>query len=188
MKIAINLASQPFRRDRKMIVASLAVCVLLLITLGGLIRLATQDNEQLADVRREVSLLKQQIQTIATQQAQLDAVIHKPDNETVLERSAFINTLLLRKGVSWNQIFTDLEKTLPYNVKLVRIRPTVNEQGHVVLDMTLASDGPEPAAGAFRKFEDNPLFGATEWKSITPPSQSEPMFRVALNVTYAQKL
>ena len=29
MKIPINLASQPFRRDRAMIVASLVVCLLL---------------------------------------------------------------------------------------------------------------------------------------------------------------
>ena len=188
MKVPINLASHPFRRDRAMMVASSAVSILLVITLGILIQLARQDTRQLGDVRHEVAVLKHQIQTAATQQAQLDAVVHKPENETVLERSAFLNTLLLRKGISWNQIFTDLEKTVPYNVKLTRIRPTVDSEGHVVLDMIVASETQGPAVGALKAFRENPLFGAVEWKSLTPPSLSEPLFRVALNVTYAQKL
>ena len=188
MKISINLASKPFRRDRKIIVASSAVCALLAVTLIVLIQMAVQDSHQLADVRHNVALLKQQIQVASTQQGQMDVVIHQRENETVLELSALINQMLMRKGISWNQIFTDLEKTLPYNVKLIRIQPKVNEAGHVVLDMTLAAEGPEQASVALKAFRQNPLFGAAQWKSLTPPSQSEPLFRVALDVTYAQKL
>lgn len=188
MKIAINLASQPFRRDRAMVVASSLVAVLLVATLGVLINLALEDNKQLADVRHEVAALKEQVRKASDQQAQLNTVIRKPENETVLERSVFINTLLLRKGISWDQIFTDLEKTIPYNVKLVRIRPTVDDQGRVTLDMILAAESSGPAVGALKAFQENPLFGAVEWKTITPPSQTEPLYRLALNVTYAQKL
>jgi type IV pilus assembly protein PilN len=188
MKIPINLASQPFRRDRAMMVASTAVSVLLVVTLGLLIRLAMQDNVQMADVRHEVAQLKQQIQALAGQQSQLDAVVHRPENETVLERSVFLNTLLLRKGISWNRIFTDLEKTIPYNVKLVRIRPTVDSEGRVMLDMIVASETPGPAVGALKAFKENPLFGAVELKSTMPPSSTEPLFRMTLDVTYAQKL
>ena len=188
MRIPINLASQPFRRDRAMIVASTVVSALLVVTLGILIRLALQDTRQLADVRHEVALLKQQIQTTATQKAALDAVVHKPENETVLERSLFLNTLLLRKGISWNQIFTDLEKTIPYNVKLTRIRPSVDDQGRVTLDMILASDNVVPMVGALKAFQDNPMFGAVQMKNRIPPTQTEPLYRLALDVTYAQKL
>jgi type IV pilus assembly protein PilN len=188
MKIPINLASQPFRRDRAMVVASTVVSLLLVVTLGILIRLAMQDNRQLADVRHEVGLLKTQVQTVTREQARMDAVIHKPENETVLERSVFLNTLLKRKGISWNQIFTDLEKTIPYNVKLVRIRPTVDDQGHVLLDMIMASDTAGPANDALKAFRTNALFSAVVMKGFSPPTQSEPLFRVSLDVTYAQKL
>jgi Tfp pilus assembly protein PilN len=188
MKIAINLASHPFRRDRAMIVASTLVCLLLVASMGVLIHLANEDNKQLGDVRHEVAMLKKQVQSVNDQQAKLNGVIHQPQNETVLERSVFINSLLLRKGISWNQIFTDLEKTLPYNVKLTRILPSVDEQGHVTLDMTLAADEIAPMVGGLKAFQENTLFGAVEYKNIIPPSQSEPLYRLALNVTYAQKL
>jgi type IV pilus assembly protein PilN len=188
MKIAINLASQPFRRDRAMVVASILVCLLLVASLGVLIHLSDEDNKQLGDVRHEVAMLKQQVQAVNDEQAKLNAIIHKPENETVLERSVFINTLLMRKGVSWNQIFTDLEKTIPYNVKLVRIAPSVDDEGRVSLDMTLASDTVITMVGALKAFEANPLFGPVQLKAGAPPSQTEPLYRQALSVTYAQKL
>jgi type IV pilus assembly protein PilN len=188
MKIAINLASQPFRRDRAMLVASVLVCCLLVVTLGVLTELAIQDNRQLGDARRGVAGLKQQIQAIAVEQAKLDAVVHKPENETVLERSVFINTLLQRKGLSWNQIFNDLEKTLPYNVKLVSIRPSVDNDGQITLDMTMAAEAAGPVEDAFRAFHASPLFGAAVIKDLTSPTQTQPLYSVAISVTYAQKL
>lgn len=188
MKIPINLASQPFRRDRAMMVASTAVCGLLVVSLAVLISLAMQDNQQMADVRREVDMLRQQIQTVNGKQAKLDAVVRQPENETVLERSVFINSLLLRKGISWNQIFTDLEKTIPYNVKLTRIRPSINDQGKVMLDINLASETTAGLVNALKAFKDDAKYGSVDWKSINHPTQTDPLERLILTVTYAQKL
>ena len=61
MKIPINLASEPFRKDRAMLAASLAVGVLLVAALAFLVMLANADNAQLADLRKEVSHLHAQI-------------------------------------------------------------------------------------------------------------------------------
>src|SRR5579884_2135719 len=104
MKIPINLASQPFRRDRAMLAASIAVSVLLVATLGVLISLAMADRAQLADVRHDIGRLNRLIQRVSTEQAQQDAILRKPENAEVLEHSMFFNDLLLRKGISWTRI------------------------------------------------------------------------------------
>jgi type IV pilus assembly protein PilN len=187
MKIPINLASSPFRRDRAMVVASLAVCALLLVTLGLLANLALQDSRQIADVQHEVKSLQQQIKELNAQQAKLDAVVKQPENASVLERSVFINALLRRKGISWNRIFTDLEKTIPYNVKIVRVHPTI-DNGRVMLDMVVAAATPMDVVQMFKSFAASPLFGVAEPKSSQPPTQAEPLFRETLMVPYAQKL
>ena len=96
MKIPINLASQPFRRDRAMLMASAAVGVLLAASLAALVMLANVDNAQLADLRKEVAQLRTQITDTGKQQAEFDAVIRKPENAQVLELSVFLNTLLSR--------------------------------------------------------------------------------------------
>src|ERR1035438_7962204 len=104
MKIPINLASQPFRKDRAMLAASLGIGVLLVATLAALVMLANADNAQLADLRKEVTQLHAEIAAAGKQQAEFEAVIRKPENAQVLELSVFLNTLLSRKGISWTRI------------------------------------------------------------------------------------
>jgi len=112
--------------------------------------LIVADRGLLADVRSDVDGLNRQIRAATAEQGRLDAVLRKPENAEVLERSVFLNALLYRKGISWTRIFADLEKTVPYNVKVLAIRPSVNSQNQVMLDMTVGADSPEPVIQLYR--------------------------------------
>jgi type IV pilus assembly protein PilN len=188
MKIPINLASQPFRRDRAMLAGSIAVSLMLVGTLGALMALIVQDRALLADVRSDVDGLNRQLRVATADQGRLDAVLRKPENAEVLERGVFLNALLYRKGISWTRIFADLEKTVPYNVKVLAIRPSVNSQNQVLLDMTVGADSPEPVIQLYRALEESPLFGSVVEHSSLPPTQSDPLYRYRMTVIYAQKL
>ena len=188
MKIPINLASQPFRRDRAMLAGSIAVSLILVATLGALITLIVADRALLADVRTDVNSLNRQIRAATAEQERLDAVLRKPENAEVLERGVFLNALLYRKGISWTRIFADLEKTVPYNVKVLAIRPSVNSQNQVLLDMTVGADSPESVIQLYRTLEESPLFGSVVEHSSLPPTQSDPLYRYRITVIYAQKL
>ena len=187
MRIPINLASQPFRRDRAMLAASLAVCLLLVGTLGVLISLALADKAQLADAHRQIDRLHAQIRQVTAQQARLDAVLRKPENAEVLERSVFLNDLLLRKGISWTRIFADLEKVVPYNVRVIQIHPIVDAQNRVMLDMQVAAESYEPVISMLKAMQQAP-FANPDPKLQQNPSQSEPLYRYRVSVEYAQKL
>ena len=188
MKIPINLASQPFRRDRAMLAASMAVSLVLVATLGALISLIMADRAQLADVRSDVDGLNRQIRAATAEQERLDAVLRKPENAEVLETSVLLNSLLYRKGISWTRIFSDLEKTVPYNVKVLAIRPSVNSANQVMLDMTVGADSAEPVIQLYKALEESPLFGSVMEHSSLPPTQSDPLYRYRITVIYAQKL
>ena len=188
MKIPINLASQPFRRDRAMLVASAAVCLLLVGSLAALITLAMADNAQLADIRKDVGQLRAQIAAASKQQSGFDSVIRKPENAEVLERSVFLNTLLYRKGISWTRILADLEKTMPPNVKMLNIQPYVTGKNQITLNLQVGSEGPEPVIAFYKALEGSPLFGGVSQNVYQPPSQAEPLYRYRFTVNYAQKL
>jgi type IV pilus assembly protein PilN len=188
MKISINLASQPFRRDRPMIVASVVVGLLLVGVLGLLISLATTDRAQFADTRRNIDRLEGQISIAKAEQSRLEAVLRQPENAEVLEQSLFLNALLYRKGISWTRIFGDLEKTLPHNVRLISVRPSVNAQNQITLEMNVGSESPEAVIVLLKSLEESPLFGSVFQRNFLPPSQSEPLYRYSLSVNYAQKL
>ncbi|SRR6266498_3076141 len=188
MRIPINLGSQPFRRDRPVIIASLFLALVLVFLLGGLVSLEMSQRAQMADVRRSISQLNRRVQTISAEQAKLDTVLRKPENAQVLERSIFLNELLQRKGISWTRIFADLETAVPHNVRIISIRPSVNLQNQITLDMLVGTESPEPVIEMLKTLIGSPLFGAAFVQSTMPPSQTEPLYRYRMSVNYAQKL
>jgi Tfp pilus assembly protein PilN len=186
MKIGINLATQPFRRDRPVLVLAGVLSTLLVALLGGLIYLAVAERGELADSRRDVDRLQRKIRAVSVEQQKLDAVLRRPENAEVLERSLFLNALLYRKGISWTRIFADLEKVVPYNVRIMSIHPTLNAQNKVVLDMRVGSESPEPVIVLLKRLEESPLFGQVYNHSSAPPSQSDPLWKYNVSVNYAQ--
>ena len=188
MKIPINLASEPFRRYRAMLVASVALGTLLVASLAALVTLANADTAQVADVRKEIAGLRSQIAAAGKQQADFEAVVRKPENAQVLELSVFLNTLLSRKGISWTRILADLEKTMPANVKVLNIQPYVTGRNQVILSLQVGSEGPEPVIMFYKALEGSDLFGGVTQNIYQPPSQAEPLYRYRFTVNYAQKL
>jgi len=188
MKIAINLSSQPFRRDRAMLVASGAACILLAGLLVFLLSLNSLESGQVAETRRQITRLESQLHALSAQQAKQDATLRQPENAEVLERSLFLNALLYRKGISWTRIFADLEKVVPYNVRIMTIRPSVTGPNQVALDMTVGADGPGPVIELLKNLEGSPRFGAVYSHSSLPPTQTDKLYRCRVSVNYDQQL
>jgi type IV pilus assembly protein PilN len=188
MRFPVNLASQPFRKDRPILFASALVGLLMVGSLALLISLAVADRRRSADTRAVIDRLDQRLRRTASEQARLDTLLRRPDNAEVLERSLFLNALLYRKGISWTRVFEDLEKTLPSNVRLINIRPQVVSENQVYLEMTIAAESPQPVVEALTRLESSEVFGATVMHGFVPPSQSDRFYRYRVSVNYAQKL
>ena len=157
-------------------------------TLVLLINLAAYERDRAADSRRTMARLEARLRTLTAEQGKLEAALRRPENAEVLERSQFLNLLLYRKGISWTKIFSDLERVLPYNVRLISIRPQVSPQNDLLLDMLVGAQTMEPVIQLAMQLEASPVFGATYGHSLLPPSQSEPLYRYRVSVKYAQKL
>jgi len=188
MRIPINLAREPFRRDRPILVASAAVGVLLLLSLALLVSLAISEHRQTQQIQADLNRATRQLERIRAEQAKLDRDMRLPGNEIVLDRSILINALIRRKAISWTKIFEDLGTVLPHNVRIIAIRPQVTARDQLLLDMTVAAETPEPVIGFIAKLEGSDVFGAVTPSGITPPTQNDPIYRYRLSVTYAQKL
>ena len=189
VRIPINLASEPFRGDRPMVVASAVCSVLLAGLLGTLTYLIVVERGRAADARVAVERLSSEVRTMATQQAKLDATLRQPDNASVLERSLLLNTLLDRKSVSWARIFADLEQVLPPNVRVIQVRlPQIDARNQVLLDMVIGAQGPAPVIEFLRNLQASPRFGPATVHNSASPTDNEPLYRYRVSVNYAQKL
>lgn len=188
MRIGINLSSEPFRRDRPWIVASVLMGGLLTMTLAVLTYSAVMGRDEALEARQEAAKAQRQLEALAGEQTKLELALRRPENGEVIERSVFLNQLLLRKGISWTRIFADLEKVMPGNVRLISVRPQITPANEVYLEMVVGAQTSEPVIEMLMKMESSEQFGATHVANMVPPSQTEPLFRYRVNVNYVQKL
>jgi hypothetical protein len=189
LRIPINLASEPFRRDRPLLVGSAALAVVLSLLLIFQVVTIISERRQAADIRVAIDQQNTRLRAMAAQQGTLNTTLRKPENAEVLERSLFLNTLIDRKAISWTKIFADLEKVMPYNVRLVSVRlPAVDSNNQVLLDMVVGAKDVQPILELLKRLEGSPQFGPSSVQTSTPPSQTDPFFRYHVTVSYAQKL
>jgi hypothetical protein len=188
MRVPINLASEPFRRDRPLIAGSVAVGVMLLGLLVMLVYLAVGERGGAAEARQAIAKTEKQMQTVQREKSRLEGLLRQPANADVLDRSIFLNSLLSRKAVSWTRIFGDLEKVTPPNVRLITVRPQIHGNNELSLDMIVASQSVESILNFVMQLESSSVFGRTTVHTTLPPSQTEPLYRSRVSVNYVQKL
>lgn len=190
----INLASQPFRRERAQNAAIAAACVLLTCTLLLLVSLFLHERAQAGDLRNVIDAQRAQLRTLQRQEAKFSAILSKQENADVFATNVFLNELIARRGVSWTRVFSDLGTVLPENMRLLGMRlPQVGvEEGsgtnRVQLDMLVASERSDAVIGLLKNLEQSRLFEAATVVTQTPPTQNDPFYKYRVTVAYAQKL
>lgn len=186
--VSINLASEPFHRDRPILVALMLATVVLAGLLATQIALGWVERGQRIELQNQIIQLENQLGVVRGQRAQVERSVRDPENAEAVEYAVFLNGLLRRKGISWTRIFDDLEQIVPHNVRLISVRPQVNLDNQIQLDMQVGSPEPQPVIQMLMNLEASVLFGAPAVTNLIPPSQSEPQYRYRVNVNYAPRI
>ena len=157
MRLNINLATQPYEDARRFMMvwsAVLGVLLLLVISLAiGVVKHWHSYREMSASIDREQQILQDLNQK---QQVGL-AILNKPENRDVREKSNFINELIQRKQVSWTTIFTNLEQLMPSHLRVLGISPQIKDN-RIILQMQLGGDSRDRAAELARRMEKSSVF------------------------------
>ncbi len=191
---ALNLASQPFRRERAQNAVLAFVCLGLACSLLVLVGLILHGRATASDIRRQINQERAQLQSLQREEAHFSSILGRPDNADVFSKSVFLNQLIARRAVSWTHVFEDLATVMPSNMRLMAVRlpqvPTENVGGvdHVQLDMVVGTDRPDTVIQLLKRLQASSLFGAATVVNQTPPSQNDPLYRYRVTVAYAQKL
>jgi len=190
----INLASQPFRRERAFNVALGMIAAGLLCSLLALTALFWQERARAADLRRSIERESAALRKAQQDQARFSAILGKAENSDVFGVSAFLNELISRRAVSWTRVFHDLGSVMPNDVQLISVRlPQVPSEdvggvNHLHLDMLLGTGKPEEILDLLKRLQDSKLFGAAQIMAQQPPTQDDPLYKFRIRVAYDQKL
>lgn len=127
--IAPNLATRPFINTRPvwLLVAVTGVVALALLAANIHLYLASNDATD-ALVTRESGLAATQ-RTVETELRQDVTRLDRVPWKQIAARTDGINVVLRERGFSWSEMLNDLERVLPYDVRLVQIAPSVTKDG-----------------------------------------------------------
>ncbi len=162
MRFTLNLASQPYEAARQFrqrmgaVVAALALVAVALV--GYIVYQRVQSravNQQLSEAQREIDNLNRE-------EAQARAILNKPENRDVADRSEFLNQLFARKALSWTRVFTEMERIMPPDLHVVSMKPEYNKTNDLTLHVVVATGSRGRAVELVRRMEKSDHFRQAE--------------------------
>ncbi len=183
MRIDINLASQPYEDSRNFWTywgTGLGLLALLTLVLGyfainGLLQ-ANRERHTIADLQAKIAAYDKD-------QASAEAMLSRPENRTVRDRSRFLNDLFLRKAFSWTKVFEDLERVMPAHLHVIEIHPDMSKDNNLEIRLVVAGESREQALDLVRKMEGSQHFKKTSIDHETTEVQPANGDRVRFDIS-----
>jgi Tfp pilus assembly protein PilN len=157
MRLNINLATQPYEDARRFTTVWTGILGALLLSAIVLSLLVYKRWHDYRQVSHAISIEKSVLQDLDNKQTQGIAILNRPENQDVRKQSDFLNQLILRKEVSWTNIFTNLEKMMPPHLRVLAVQPAIKE-GKIIISMTLGGDSRDRVAELVRRMEKSKTF------------------------------
>ena len=158
MRLAINLASQPYEVAREYsrrmttVIAALGLIAVLLV--GYIIYLRGHTR----GINRQIAAVEQQINNLDREETQARAILNKPTNRVIADLSDFLNDLFARKSLSWTRIFSEMERLVPPELHVVSMKPEYTKTNDLVLHVVVATDSRARAVELMRHMEKSNHF------------------------------
>jgi hypothetical protein len=170
MKLRLNLSTTPQENRRPFLAGAIAIGTVGLLALLILSHAAYTSWQANRDLRADISHWQEQIQSDRLKQQELAQYFQTRGAREVIDRSAFLNSLIDERSFPWTRIFMDLEKTLPPGVRVVSISPhLVNGRAQVGLQVGVLSDQSE--IQFLEAIEKSPVFSKIEVDQVRPVTQ-----------------
>jgi type IV pilus assembly protein PilN len=158
MKFRINLASQPYENARRFYLRWGAALIVLAIVTGALVYGAVGGWRNVNTTSARIAAEKANLDKLKQLEQQDLAILNKPENRDVRDRSLVLNGLIRRKEFSWTLIFADLEHIMPARLHVVSINPQIDKNNDITVKMIVAGDSREKAVELIQNMEKSREF------------------------------
>ncbi len=162
MRFNINLASQPYEAARQFRRRIGGVVALLAVIGACLVGYIVYQRIQSRGINRQLSEVRQEIDGLNQEESQARAILNKPENRDVADRSEFLNQLFARKALSWTRVFTEMERIVPPDLHVVSMKPEYNKTNDLILHVVVATGSRDRAVEMVRRIEKSNHFHQAE--------------------------
>jgi Tfp pilus assembly protein PilN len=181
MKITLNLAALPSRRERYAFAWAVPLSVLGAVMLVYLAMLAVGNIREYRNIKDEISRQQETKRQLAAQEENIKREIGRPEYQTVSRQAQFINSLIEEKEISAADLTLKVSELMPGTVRLTSFGLS-QSQGTAVRFAVVGRD--EDALEDFlTALEDSPDFRDVAVVDQGFQSQSDPNSPVTITCT-----
>jgi len=162
MRLDINLATQRYEDAREFWARwGIGVGLLGAVTIV-LLALAVHGWVKAGRDRQTIRHLEQQIADRDRERGQAQTFLELNINRSTRDQSQFLNELIQRKAFSWTRVFEDLERVMPNELHVVSLKPELNEQSQLQVELKVAADNRTGAVELVHRMEGSKHFQQTQ--------------------------
>jgi hypothetical protein len=134
-----NLATRPFYNERavRLGIAS-AVVIVGALTAFNAAEILTLSQKN-ADLTARAASAEGRSRSLREQASALRKTVDQGDIALVQAASREANLLIERRAFSWTDLFNRFEETLPANVRIAAVQPQIDDQGRMLVAVTVIS-------------------------------------------------
>jgi hypothetical protein len=186
MKLHLNLATAPQANHRPFLAFTGVAATLGVVALVLLSHAAFQAWLANRELRANTGRWQAQIRDDSRKQQELAAYFHSPAAQEVLDRSAFLNSLIDARSFPWTRIFMDLETVLPPGVRVISIAPRLVD-GRAELTLEVGAESDASKIHFLEAIEKAKMFSGLVVKEERRPEQpgASDKFMLHLTVWYS---
>jgi type IV pilus assembly protein PilN len=184
MRLDLNLATRPYEDAREFWLRwGIGVGVLGLLTLI-LLGLAIRGWVDAGRDRHAIAQLQAQIAERDSERKSAQGFLEMSANRSTRDQSQFLNGLIQRKVFSWTRVFEDLERVMPNNLHVVSLRPELNEQNQLELEMKIVADTRAAAVDLVHRMENSRHFQGSQLVSEVQASNNATAVIATVSAVY----
>jgi hypothetical protein len=176
-----NLATRPFYNERAAHVAiGVAAAVVLAITVVNVVQVVRLSKHN-TELSSQIGAERAEAERLTAEAARIRNTIDKDELALVVGAAHEANSLIDQRTFSWTEFFNRIEATLPPDVMLTAVRPSVKD-GATHVDIGVLGKRAEGIDEFMEKLE-----GTGAFQDIVPATQDrteDGLFRVAIESVY----
>jgi hypothetical protein len=154
----INLSTRPFYNERLVrVVLGLGTLIVLGLTAFNVVqvmRLTSRD----AEVRTQADAAEAEAVRLRGQASVIRQTINREQLTAVQAAAREANQLIDRRSFSWTDLFNRFEATLPGDVRIASVTPQVDQEGRMLVAVTVVSRRVEDLDGFIEALEKTGAF------------------------------
>jgi len=154
----LNLSTRPFKPYRATNFGLLTLLLILLTVSAGQVLSYQQYSSLAAASRQEEQEVRADTDMVTGAVQKLNEKMTSGNATAKLSEVELLNRILIRKSFSWTRVFASLEKAMPENVRLLSLRPFLDEQEKIGLTMDVRGRTLGDATEFLRTLEQSDIF------------------------------